>query len=275
MNQDCLVAIVSDLHTNSTVGLSPPTVSLDDGGEYKHNAAQAWLWDKWRLFWDEIWQIGDREKLPVIAVLNGDALDGDHHNTPQIITRNPADQLAIAAAAIEPILRNASHLFVVRGTEAHVGKNAWLEEALAKDVGAIECPLGTHSWWHLLASFGGVTFDIAHHPESVSRVPRARGADANRIAADTIYEYASTGDPLPQVVIRSHAHGKRDSGLNHPVRAFLTPPWQLTTAFGHRLGAGGKVQEVGGLYFICRQGRYICDFITYRPGRAKPFVLGE
>ena len=46
-----IVAIISDLHAGSTVGLCPPRFTLDDGGDYVSSPAQRWLWRNWNHFW--------------------------------------------------------------------------------------------------------------------------------------------------------------------------------------------------------------------------------
>ncbi len=266
-----IVAVVSDLHSNSTTGLCPPRFTLDDGGDYVASRAQRWLWRNWLDYWQTIANMRQNTGLPVVAILLGDAHDGDHHGTPQIVTRNENDQLRLAVDVVTPVLDVADKIFVIRGTEAHVGKSAWREEALAEDIGAEPAAGGTASHWHLYAEFGGVTFDVQHHPETGSKVPWGAGSDANRISAMLMYEYASTGDKVPDVALRAHRHQFRDSGTTHPTRTFQTPPWQLATAYVNGpVGAAGKINAVGGLYFVCRNGGYTWDRISYRPARAKP-----
>lgn len=212
-------------------------------------------------------------KLPVVFVMNGDAADGDHHNTPQIVSRNIATQLRIAHEVLKPALDVADHTIIMRGTEAHVGKNAWIEEKIAEDIGAVPAAEGRWSHWHLYAEFGGVLFDIKHHPETADRVPWTAGSAANRIAAMMTVEYGRTGDRIPDIALRAHTHGFRDSGENHITRVFTTPPWQLTTAFGHRIGEGGKVMSMGSMSFICRNNEYVYNKKKYTPKRDKPFRI--
>lgn len=268
-----LVAVTSDWHTNSTIGLCPPAVNLDDGGTYRASKAQRWLWRNWLDFWQHVAIRKEETAATVIAITNGDAADGDHHDTPQLITRNPETQLRIAVAVAQPMLDVADYHYMMRGTEAHNGKNNWMEEAIARDIGAVESPYDTASHWHLYAKFGGVTFDVMHHPESGSMRPWTAGGEVNRIAAILAFEYARTGDKPPDIALRAHKHGYRDSGTTFDTRAFITPPWQLTTAFGHRIGVGGKVQSVGGLLFYCEKGRYTLERKFYRAHRGKPQEL--
>lgn len=267
---DRLVAVVSDIHSGSTLAVCPYRVPLDDGGEYKASKVQRWLWRKWCDYWETIAALGKDYGLPVTVIINGDIVEGDHHETTQIISRNESTQFRLAIETLEPMLDVAKEIFVVRGTESHTGPSSSMEEMIAADIGAEESPDGKASWWHLYIEFGGVTFDVQHHPESGSMRPWTAGAEVNRIAAILTYEYARTGDRPPDIGLRAHKHGFRDSGVTHPVRVFATPSWQFQTAFVNRIGDGGKLPTFGGLWFVCRDGHYTWDWQPYQPKRARP-----
>ncbi len=130
-----------------------------------------------------------------------------------------------------------------------------VEELVAKRIGAERDDLiGRHSWWWLPLEAAGVTFDLAHHPGSNSRLPWTKGGGANRQAALLVYEYANSGNILPQFGVRAHVHHLEDSGLNHKIRVLFLPPWQLCTAFGHRIGYSGRIEPVGGVAVVCKNG---------------------
>src|SRR5690554_3562020 len=95
------VVCVSDLHCGSTVAVCPPTLHLDDGGEYHASDAQRWLWQLWREFWERVERERDRDDADLYVVYNGDLVDGDHHNTPQIMSRNPVAQAMALSATLE------------------------------------------------------------------------------------------------------------------------------------------------------------------------------
>ena len=261
-----IVAVVSDLHINSTIGLCPLNgVSLDDGGTYRPSKEQRWLGRCWSDFWDRAQALGG-DRLHV--VINGDAVDGDHHDTPAIVTRNMETQVRMALAVLEPSAGLADRLYIMRGTEVHTGKQAQWEEFLAKDLDAVpDDAIGSHSWWWLPLEVGGVKFDIAHHPGTSSRRPWTRGAAANRLAAWILSDYAESRSIPPDVVIRSHNHIFEDSGESHPIRAIITPAWQLCTPFGHRIGGSGKLAHIGGLLFVCEGGQYTMNAVRYRGRR--------
>ena len=58
-----VLAITSDHHTGSTLGLCPPEgVRLDDDGSYKPSRAQLWLWANWLDYWKAVAAIRDQHK---------------------------------------------------------------------------------------------------------------------------------------------------------------------------------------------------------------------
>lgn len=266
-----LVVIVADLHINSTVGLCPPVVRLDDGDTHRHSRYQRALWRCWGEFWDLVQE--KRRGRRLVVVLNGDLVDGDHHNTSQLVSRNLATQANMAAEILDPLSQLADELFIIRGTEVHTGPSSYWEEHLAEDLGAVrDARAGTASWWWLPLEVEGVRFDIAHHPGTSSRRPWTRGGAANRLAAWVLNDYAAVGERPPHVVIRSHNHVFEESGHNHAIRAVITPCWQLTTAFGHRIGGSGKLSDIGGLIFECRAGSFDMDLVRYAPRRRGPWL---
>lgn len=273
MSKPTVLAVVSDLHTNSTVGLVPPTVDLDDGGQYKASKDQRWLWRNWRHFWATAAATAKEHGANLIGVVNGDSLDGDHHGTPQIITRNPNDQLLIAAAALQPMLDVVDAWIMVRGTEAHVGKSSAFEEHLAADCGALEMgDNGRRSVDYLVLDVNGVRFEIKHHPESGDMRPWTRGNGATRIAEIVTRAYMASGDRPPHVAIRSHRHVFSDSARHtRPVYVVCLPSWQFPTNYVHRLGLGGTtVPTFGGALFVCRDGNYEMTPHLYTPARPRP-----
>jgi hypothetical protein len=150
-----VVAVISDTHIGSTVGLCPPTVALDDGGQYLANPAQRWLWERWEIFWLAANGTKPRGGGKRWAIHLGDVTEGDHHNTSQIITRNRATQMGLAIEVLEPVARWADRLFIVRGTAAHASEAGAMEEAFF--IGAAVDEGASHALddllWHRAASF--------------------------------------------------------------------------------------------------------------------------
>jgi hypothetical protein len=251
------VAIVSDCHTNSTTALFPPQWSDDDGGGHTQNLIQHWLWDCWLDYWRAVEAMRDGD---LFVVINGDMVDGNHHGTPQIVTTNMSDQAGIAIEVLKPVLDlKPEFTFFVRGTEAHVGSAAQDENMVAKLYSQFanverQPETGSFSWWYLPLEVQGIKFDIAHHGRGGFRPWTASNA-ANILAAELVFDYF--GDTwIPDIAIRSHVHYKSDTYDNFPIRLLYTPPWQQSTAFGHRVKPGKRSLIAGGYIFQCNNGTY-------------------
>ncbi len=143
-----IVAVTSDHHTGSTLGLCPPEgVRLDDDGKYTPSKAQLWLWACWADYWTLVRTMRDRHKAELRCVYNGDLSEGDHHGTSQIISRNPEPAAYISERVFSiPGDLKPERQFVVRGTEAHVGPSGATEEAWARRMKAEKNPETKTSW---------------------------------------------------------------------------------------------------------------------------------
>lgn len=250
-----ILAVVSDTHTNSTVALAAPRLALDDGGEYRASKIQLWLWWRWLEYWAAVRQVRTALGAPVLALFVGDLVDDNRHCTTQLISKNPVDQLNHADLVLRPAMASVDGAAVFRGTEAHTGVSAHLEEIIAGRIATIR-PKDAAAWWHMYGEFDGVSLDVAHHPGHGSMRPWTRGGEVSRLAADVVMRYARRRALAPHLALRGHNHRAGDSFETQPTRAIITPSWQLTTAFGHRLGLGGDFEPVGGAIIICHNGTY-------------------
>ena len=248
-----LVVIVSDLHCNSPAGLFPPGGLADlNGNHTSPNTVQRWLWDRWLRFWDvtaeSVKQAG-RWHL----IVNGEVVDGFHHRSTEFIFSTKTDMRALGMEVLRPALElSPTSTFIVRGTEAHSGPQGEDDEEAGRVVGGNTDPItGASSFQHLRVAVNGTPLDIKHHTRG-ARLPWTRGGNANRLAAQLTYEHYHD-DPAdrPLLAIRSHVHLYADSGALHPIRVIVTDPWQLQTAYAHKIDAGAGLSPVGGLHVWC------------------------
>ena len=269
MDKPVVIVFVADLHINSTVALAPPRVQLDDGGTFVQSKEQRWIHRKWLEFWE---RVKDIDRAALVVVIVGDVVEGNHHGSTQVITTNETTQERMAIDLLEPVAALADHLFIIRGTEAHAGPSAHWEETIAKDLGAEPQRKDVYSWWHLPLQAHSTLFDIAHHPQTMSRRPWTRDQAASRQAAITWAQYCEAGLRPPDVVVRAHGHQLARGWSRDTVGLFLSP-WQLTTAFGHRLGAGHNIEPLGGAIFKCQEKGFTWEKIQYRPRPTATWTL--
>ena len=267
-------AIVSDLHCGSTLGLIPSEgVVLDDGGRYQPSEAQRKLWHCWGQYAKAVGdtlQEGDKLSL----ALNGDLVDGDHHGTFQIVSKNLAvTQKAIALKSLVPLLTlDPVSIHVVRGTGAHSGQSGQFEEDIAKELGAVQDPeTGAYSRWSLEAKSNGALLWFNHHGRMGGR-SWTRMTGPATMAAEIVLDCASHDERPPDVAVFSHCHQWGDTYDNFRTRVIQTGAWQLKTEHTHRI-APGKIPAIGGLILVCEDGKVEAQKVKFPWKRGKPWEL--
>lgn len=275
-----VIAVTSDQHCGSSVALCPPKIELDDGGEYVASKSQRWLWQNWLDFWQRVRRVRDKEKALLYQMWNGDLTEGSHHGSTQILSGNSSVQSQVVAAAMRvPLDLEPDKLWVIRGTEAHVGHSAEGEEKIADGLsrdtyenGAgkrVKRPIvrdldtDTASHWHAKLEVQGVRFDFAHHGR-IGQRPWTKPNVTMNLAAEIFYEHAAREEPYPHIAVRSHFHTFVDTGAAHPVRVLQTPAWQLHTAFAHKV-VTEKIADIGGLIIVVRDGKATVEPVIYKP----------
>ena len=262
-----LVAGFADTHSNSTVGLCPPVVNLDDGGTYRASDTQRAMWTAWMDYWSEMKAIQADRK---IGVWNGDAGELDtKRRSYQIITANKATIEGIARQVLEPVLDVVDALIIMRGTKAHSGKSSWLEESIAQD---IDCVIPNNStaaaWWHFRGKIDKVRFDITHH-QPMGGIPRTEKSYIDRLTYDTIWRYIwEMNEKPPDLIWRAHQHRYVSTGDKwhndyFKVTGISMPGWQVKTEWIYRIGQENARVEVGGVWALCDNGKYTHDKLTY------------
>lgn len=286
-----VLGLAGDIHAGSTLGLCPPTgVELDDGGTYMPSAHQAWLWHHWIAAWLHVQQVLERERrvadddVDFGLVCNGDSTDGNHHNTVQIIS--PAEGAHIKCAAEcwrEPLKLSPKWTWIIRGTEAHVGKSGGLEEGMSVAMDREGAPIvrapgtekrerGPWSWWELQAEFNGRLVHFTHHGRMGQRA-HTRASYAKLYAFDIWAERKLRDERAPDVAVRSHCHLYDDTGPAHPTRPvtrlIALPAFQLKTAYGYRIAAE-SLSDVGiGVLIIRGNGKIEVDSYVVSPSRGE------
>lgn len=267
-----LLACVSDVHAGGTTALCPDKITLDDGGEYHASKAQRWLMQCWREYWATVADRRAELGAELYAVFNGDAVEGDHHKTTQIMSANPNAQAAAWNAAVAvPLELKPDRIVMVRGTEAHVGQSASAEERIADGLWRDKRPVvrdpesGAASWWHWRAELHGVRLDVTHHGR-MGHLPRTRSSNIVLYAWNILDEHASSGHPFPHLCLRGHNHKKGDSGSACPVRVVATGAWQLGTSHVHKVQAD-SLADIQAVMVTIDAGSYQVDPIAFQAER--------
>jgi len=290
-----IIAVCGDLHCGSTVGLCPPEgLELDDGGMYEPSDAQNWLWHCWESAWKQVKAITKREKFTLI--INGDAIDGDHHRTAQIASPLTGLHVHCALEALRvPLALKPKEVHVIRGTPAHVGRSGDAEEGIARALKGQLWPVikdpdtGTMSSYRRRIDVEGVRLDVAHHGRMGQRAHTVRSY-ANLYGFDIWAErmleayqaMRDSDDPLkefnerrpPDIAVRSHNHRYNDSGYDHRgiTRVVSMPAWQFATEYVHRIAAE-SLADIGIVLLICDEGKVEVKPILFNAERSSVMTL--
>lgn len=248
---------VSDLHSGCKLALCPPEgVKLDDGGKYMPSAFQLKLYAMWHEFWYD-WVPFATRKERYCVVVNGDVVEGVHHRATTPISHNIGDQCKIAFTLLEPIAEMAKGgLYMIRGTEAHVGISAQTEEAMAAKLGAIPNEEGQYCRWDLWKRIGdNKLVHFLHHIGTTSSTAYESTAVYKELT-EMYVEAARWRQQPPDIIARAHRHRNIEikipigtvDGQTSEASAIVTPCWQGKTPFAWRIpGARISTPQFGGV----------------------------
>jgi hypothetical protein len=219
-----LLVVVSDLHCGSTVGLLAPDVETHYGNTvgFGSNYHQEWLWDKWQEGMRRVFDLAGDD--PYVLLCNGDATEGIHHRSPEVVATLIEDHCRMAAAALKGYAEKAVKVLITRGTECHTHN---VEDYLANLLGAGEARD------HWLFTINGTLCNATHHMPATSRAYLEASAMSINLGNARL-NCIRSGHPVPSVYLRAHRHcgGWYTDGAG--ILA-VTGGWQFLTRHGKKV----------------------------------------
>ena len=277
--QPVVLAVVSDVHAGGTTAVCPPEITLDDGGKYTASKAQCWLWECWHDYWRQVEAKRRTLNAKLVVLFNGDAVEGQHHKTTQIMSGNPNAQAAAWNEIIRPVLAlKPAHIVMTRGTSAHVGESACGEERIADGLRRDKRPIvsdpatGAASLWHWYADIHGVRIDATHHGR-IGQREHTRASQIVLYAHDVHLSYTKRGELPPHLAFRGHNHKFADSFDACQPRVIGTGAWQLGTGHVHKVQPDSIADIGGAITVIHHDGSYVVDKIQYQAERGATWRL--
>ena len=266
--KDTVLAVISDMQVGSTVALCPPKWQLYDGGTHYASPGQMIMHRKWV---DSAKNVKDlltetRRRKRLVIILNGEPIDGHHHDTPQIITKTPNEQVEMAISLLDEWMQIAGYeskrgdcMYLVRGTDVHErGEHI---ERIGRDLDGV-IPYrkdssegvkdGRYHHQKLRRIVNGELFQIAHHGLGRGTRPWTSENSINYSLKSIYFDAIDNKHPIPGVVIASHFHVFTQAyyfGKQKTMYGCVTPSWQLKTNFIHRVSALENINTIGNIYF--------------------------
>jgi hypothetical protein len=253
-----VLAVPADTHSGSSVGLLPPGQwSFTNGGYHDPDETQKIITRLWTTAWERIGKAREGKRLIVVHM--GDATEGAHHGTTELITPRVDEHERIHVEAMELALKlsgfdrkRGDRLYYVRGTPAHVGPGGSSEERIARQFdGSGVIPMiepkqparkdGRFVWNRIRLEVHGKLFDLAHHGAGVGLKPWTRTNPLRGKLQEVYWRTIEAGTRVPDYWVRAHRHVKAHdifiSNTGRRLEGFITPAFQNKTEFSYKVAA--------------------------------------
>lgn len=254
-----ILAFPGDTHAGSTVGLMQPDPwQLDAGGTYRPSKAQRLIWRQWVEGWDVVNQLrqpGDR----LIITMMGDAVDGKHHDTSELVTGRIEEQERIFIDAMDWTLQHVNFggddvLQFISGTPAHVGEMAQSERRICEDME------GRGLYDRLKMQVGSVKFDVAHDGLPVGGRAWTDDSSLRAVIRSMLFDSLLNGQDVPDYVIRAHRHTFMTTDFErgkYHISGMICPAFQLKTSYGNRFtSTNNRTPSIGMLIVVVEDDRH-------------------
>lgn len=173
----------------------------------------------------------------IFVIHNGDAIEGHHHNTIEVVSANPKHHSEIHCELMDTFLdrvgfsvKNGDELHYVSGTESHTG---WEEYGIANHFEA----LGAQYHDELTKEINGRKFQWTHQGPKPGKGVN-EGNPLRNFARDVYWDCLKEKKRPPDLLTTSHFHKASYDSFNdsysHTVHIQVLPSWQRKTRFGLR-----------------------------------------
>jgi predicted phosphodiesterase len=257
LNKDTLVTVLSDMHSGGSTALFPNRFWQSTTTEHNHTPThkQASMYRHFENCMEYAAQ--NRKGKRLIVVHDGDAIEGVHHNSIQVITQNKSEQAGLHIDLMDTFLqrarfskKNGDLLYYVSGTETHTGD---VEQSIAKDLSAEKNPEGGRIFDHLELNINGRILWFVHHGKG-----RGKGAnEGNELRnwlRDVFWDCMKVKKQPPDVVVTGHTHTPtwntyvaRNVNDFHMIHGVICPSWQMKTRYGYKV-APVERNEIGAAF---------------------------
>lgn len=265
-----ILAVISDTHGNSRLGLLSPQTQLWDENAQGDivevnptlNPIQEQLWD-WYL--EDKYQI---EKLAdgdeIVLVHNGDMTHGNKYMSEMVSTRM-SDQIPIAAAALRPWLRlkNVKKAFFVKGTPSHeFGEGS--APLLVAEVLRNELDVEITVPFHVEIDIDGFRADMFHHGGHPGTRNWLKGNSLRYYVQSVMDDFLKNRKEPPDALVSGHFHQcvvehvqRYGLGERYWTWGAICPSYGFPDSYARKAARSPRNVTVGALAFELIDGKLI------------------
>jgi hypothetical protein len=263
--EDTLVVNLSDFHSGGSTALFLPKFWQGVHTNHTPTKLQKQMWRHFDKCAAKIAEMREGKRL--VVVHNGDAIDGWHHSTLEVVTRSENEQIEIHCDIMDLFLirigfnkEKGDKLFYTLGTECHTNDG---ENQIGEDLGA-EMNGDLYVFNNLKININGREISYLHHGPTAGRGPNIGNAHRNWLR-DKFFLSQRMNEKQTDMFVTSHVHvgnygtfvGREDNTW-HTVRGIITPSWQIPTRYGKRASKGDP-SDIGLFTFVVTASGDILD----------------
>lgn len=240
---------LSDMHSGSSRALfQARPFTTRSGVLLQQSSLQKTLYEHWVACANYV--KAGRQGKRLVIVHNGDAIDGDHHNSHELMTRNPKEQADIHIELMRQFLSIVEYdhskgdkIYYTLGTEVHTGED---EHNIAEELGAEKADDGEPVGNVIRMEINGRMIWYAHHGKSAGYGVNEGEALRNQLK-QVFFDCLTSNQRVPDMIYTAHTHKPiyntfvRDF---HTIHGVITPSWQQKTRYAKKVAPWDKC-EIG------------------------------
>ena len=265
MNKDTLIVTLSDMHTGGVTALFPDRFArFPDESSHTPSSKQQKIYAHFKKCAESVAVARKNKRL--IIVNNGDAIEGNHHNSQQIRPRAKLDQIDVHVELVNTFKKDVGYkrgdlLYYTKGTEIH---SSDAENQIGKELGAVQDNNDLYAFEELRLDINGKRIWWTHHGPTAGKGPN-KGNGFRNWLRNKFYDEVNEGTTPPHMIITGHTHDPywqifiaRYKGEYFPVRGLICPSWQQKTRYAYKVAAL-DLNKIGLQYFTVTADGMIGD----------------
>lgn len=250
-----LIYPIADPHVGSIYGLHPnyikvgnDWITLDEAGGWRYknnphyylNSKQVRMWRNYENSVRTSALLRASKDCDLLVVVMGDAIDGDHHQTHQVTTKNELEQAAAHVSLMQWTLeqigfdKGRDKLVYLEGTESHTRDN---EEVIAQFLPAVRFDDGAACTPFFEMDIQGKLFWFYHHGVAAGYSYSA-GAGLYNYIKQIYIDRKMHNKRAPDFVMTADKHKRDYQTYRHDeneIHGLILPPLQDKTRFTNKL----------------------------------------
>jgi hypothetical protein len=198
-------------------------------------------------------------------IVNGDAIDGDHHNTPDVFTRDINEMADLHIEIMADIQKKmgwqkGDELYYIKGTEVHTSDK---EHYIAEQLNAVPDKDGNYAHDSFDVVTNGKVSRFVHHGPGAGAGANEGNAVRNWLKA-IHYDAMKDGIETPDIIYTGHVHNptyatfETRKGMDYKIiHGIITPSWQAKNRYAW-MKAPVSRNKIGGVIHEIKEDGTIC-----------------